>query len=108
MKEEQLIFKPTEEIENTTNPTADAHASASNLLSPSKKDVTINEIKSVRKCDSKMSVLSNRTKMTPMKGRETDLQSQMTKHKNSGLKMNDNVEATIYEVSSDDEPDQTI
>ena len=29
----------------------------------------------------------------------------MTKHKNSGLKMNDNFEATIYEVSSDDEPD---
>ena len=31
----------------------------------------------------------------------------MTKHRNSGLKLNDQnqIEATIYEVSSDDEPD---
>ena len=74
-KNEELTFKAPEENENIVNPTAEICASASNLLPPSKRDVTINEIASVRKSSSKMSVLSNRTKMSPLKARESDLQS---------------------------------
>lgn len=97
----ELTFGPTEEGDSTEK--ADVQASTSNLLPPSKRDVTIHEITSVRKSASKMSALSGQTKLTPHKGAETDLASQMGKMPiGSALKMN---EATIYEVSSDDEPD---